>query len=209
MAELQWHEDLGGTFVADIHRFRLKVRWTAGRRYVRFLVFQRSNGSESLVGSGTMNALVGAMGAAELMAKRFQETSPRGEEVVAVVDSDDFARAAAVGVIKGGGYDTIEAVTGEGALRRMERTTRPTILVAEVRLNGAMTGFELAATACSLWPGTGIVLMGRRPSSFSWIVEEEFLAVLCWTAPRSDRIDWRSHARICKCGQLRLAHQQI
>jgi hypothetical protein len=87
----------------------------------------------------------------------------RHQELVGVVDSDALARAAVVEVLRSAGHCTIEAVTGEGALRRMERTTRPVILVAEARLYGVTTGLELAATACSLWPHSGIVLMGRRP----------------------------------------------
>jgi hypothetical protein len=67
----QWREELGGTFMAETAEFTIKVRRTANRQHVRFIVLKRI---EVLVGSGTTADIAAAMNAAQQMAERLSVT---------------------------------------------------------------------------------------------------------------------------------------
>jgi len=75
-------------------------------------------------------------------------------------------RGAIADTLRDGGHDVMEAASGEGALRRLERLSQPASLITALNLSCGMDGLELAVTARKLFPGTAILLISddRQPA---------------------------------------------
>ena len=94
-----------------------------------------------------------------------------------IVDDDDSVRDTSADVLSDAGYQVKKAATGEGALRRLERTSRPVVLVSDIDLGDGMSGLELAAIIHRLWPGMGVLLVSADDQSAACKgAREEFLA---------------------------------
>ncbi len=160
MERLQWKEAAGGTYVAETAAVRLIVYRTATNRYARFCVrVRRPDGTDSLSGSGTRDSVSAAMRAAREVAERLPDFVDWLRTAVMVVDDDDAVRGAVADALRDSGYKVVEASTGEGALRRLERRTPPVVLVSDIDLGPGMSGLELAATVHELWPTIGVLLV--------------------------------------------------
>jgi CheY-like chemotaxis protein len=160
MSEQLWREERGGTFVRETLRFRLQVHWTSARTHARFKVLKRDRrGPATLLGSGTTEGIGHAMRAAEKMAERFSSHPTHDQPLVIVVDDDIAVGGAVADTLRDEGYDVVEATSGEGALRRLERVRHPTILVTDLNLGQGMTGLELAAAVRAISPTTGLLVM--------------------------------------------------
>ena len=85
----QWREEAGGTLVAETAKFTIKVRRTARRQDVRFVVLKRT---DVLVGSGATGDIAAAMNAAETMAERLSVTRKSNRPRLMVVDNDQEMR---------------------------------------------------------------------------------------------------------------------
>lgn len=85
----QWREEAGGTLVAETAKFTIKVRRTARRQGVRFVVLKRT---DVLVGSGATADIAAAMNAAETMAERLSVTRKSNRPCLMVVDNDQEMR---------------------------------------------------------------------------------------------------------------------
>ena len=159
----QWREEAGGTFVAETAEFIIQVRRTARRQHVRFFVLKRT---DVLVGSGTTADIRAAMSAAQEMAGRLTRTRKSDRPRLMVVDDDQEMRGAIADTLRDGGHDVMEAASGEGALRRLERLSQPASLITALNLSCGMDGLELAVTARKLFPGTAILLISddRQPA---------------------------------------------
>jgi CheY-like chemotaxis protein len=160
MGTPEWREEADGTFAAETACFSLIVRWTADHRHVRFLVMARRGvGADQLVGSGTMETIRDAMISAESAAQRLPDVVRRIRTLVIVVDDNDAVRGAVAEILRDSGYQVAEVASGDGALHRLERTTRPSILITDINLGAGMSGLQLAASVRELWPATGILLV--------------------------------------------------
>lgn len=159
----QWREEAGGTFVAETTEFTMKVRRRANRQHVRFIVLKRI---EVLVGSGTTADIAAAMNAAQKMAERLSVTRKSDKPRLMVVDDDQEMRGAIADTLRDGGHDVMEVASGEGALRRLVRLSRPVALITALNLSGDMDGLELAVAARKLSPGTAVLLISddRQPA---------------------------------------------
>ena len=159
----KWREEAGGTFVAESAEFTVKVRRTANREHVRFAVLKRI---EVLVGSGTTADVAAAMKAAQKMVERLSVTRKSERPRLIVVDDDQEMRGAIADTLRDGGHDVMEAASGEGALRRLERLSQPVALITALNLSSGMDGLELAVAARKLLPGTAILLISgdRQPA---------------------------------------------
>jgi CheY-like chemotaxis protein len=162
----QWREDDDGTFVAELSRFRLRVRRIGDRRGARFMVLRRHpKGAPALIASGTTDGLGEAMNAAEKTALRLCHADRLYDKCLIIVVSDDeTVRAAVADTLEDDGYDVAQAASGEGALRRLERTNRPTLLLSDVHLGVGMSGLELAREVQTLRLVAGVLLMTGDPS---------------------------------------------
>lgn len=155
----QWSELAGSALVARKGRFDLTVRRSRSRSCVRFLVRGHDEAREAPARSGTAADITQGMIAAEVIAERLDRAAVRARPLVIVVDDDYPIRKLIAEVLRDDGYTVTKASCGEGALRRLERTAAPTILVTDLNLGAGISGLELAATARELWPETGILLM--------------------------------------------------
>jgi len=113
---------------------------------------------------------------AEQVAERAGNVAARTGHLVIVVDADNRERAEIAGALRGAGHDVAEVGSGEGALRRLERTMRPAVLVTEQDLGAGMSGSRLVATVGRLRPMTGILLIGDYIRSPRELTGHAFLA---------------------------------
>ena len=174
MQNLEWQEEVNGTFIAESARHLLMVRRQAKRRFVRFLVRScNPDGEKAVLGSGTAVDIGHGMSAAERMAERLARAAVT-KPLVMVVDDDLSVRSAVAETLRDEGYSTAEASCGEGALRRLERTTRPVVLVTDVNLDAKMSGLELATAVQTLWPKTGILLISGDGEVTSEVLAKPF-----------------------------------
>jgi CheY-like chemotaxis protein len=156
----EWREEADGTFVAETTCFSLVVRRTADHNQARFLVLaRRATGPDQLAGSGTSDSIGEAMNAAEIVAQRLPNVYARLRTLVTVVDDDPEVRDAVGEALRNNGYQVAEVASGEAALRRLERTTRPAILITDLNLGIGMSGLQLVAAVRELWPATGVLLI--------------------------------------------------
>jgi CheY-like chemotaxis protein len=120
----EWREESDSTFIAETARVSLVVCRLADRRHARFLVMaRRATGSDVSVGSGTTENVGQAMQEAEEVAQRLPNATDRIRTLVIVVDDNNAVRSAVANTLRDGGYVVAEFSSGEGALRRLERST--------------------------------------------------------------------------------------
>jgi PAS domain S-box-containing protein len=96
----------------------------------------------------------------------------RGETVL-VVEDDPDVRALSVALLRGLGYQILEAADAETALKVLETAPRVNLLFSDVLLPGGMSGPELAAEVRSRYPGIAVLytsgytdLVGTDQSAF-------------------------------------------
>lgn len=134
--------------------------WPLLNEMVQFVVTgQHATLPNAIVGSGMAEEIIQGKKLAEAMAARFQRDAQANRPQVMVVDDDAAVRGALADVLRDNGYEVIEASCAEGALRRLERSRSPLVLVTDIDLGEGMTGRELAAEACDLCPIVGILLI--------------------------------------------------
>jgi CheY-like chemotaxis protein len=85
---------------------------------------------------------------------------PAEAPLVLVVHPDADVGTVMVRLLRDGGHDVVRLSRGEGALRRIERTSRPVVLVTDAKLGEGMDGLELAGTVQRLRPATAILIAG-------------------------------------------------
>jgi CheY-like chemotaxis protein len=158
--QVQWEEAVGGTFVAEYASMQLKVYPLDQRQHSRFTILRESaTGMKALVGSGTLHNTGLAMQAAEVMAKRIRHCGRHAGLLVVVASSDEKSRFFIADALRVQGYDVVEAGSEEGALRRLERTSRRIFLIADLDFCPDLTGADLARTVRRLWPTARMLLL--------------------------------------------------
>jgi CheY-like chemotaxis protein len=80
------------------------------------------------------------------------------EKVVLVVEDDPRVRRVSVRRLKELGYGVIEAESGPGALKILERGDRIDLVFSDVVMAGGMTGIDLAQEVRRRWPELKILL---------------------------------------------------
>ncbi len=156
----EWREQSDGTFIAETARFSLIVCRLPDRRHARFLVMARqATGPDALAGSGTTEGVAQAMQEAERAAQRLPSGINRVRTLVIVVDDNSAVRRVVADTLRDVGYLVAEVSSGEGALRHLERTTGPAVMVADINLGAGINGLQLAASVHELWPATGVLLI--------------------------------------------------
>jgi CheY-like chemotaxis protein len=178
MTVWDWQKQPDGSFVAKSELFRMMVHDYADRQCARFLVWALAGADPgALIEAGTAVDIRHGMRAAQDVADRHSPVTPQTRALVMLVDDDDAVRGAVAETLREDGYKVVEATSGEGALRRLERISSPAVLVSDIGLGAGMSGLELADTVHHLWPSMGMLLVsgGDRPRTGQG-VQEEFLA---------------------------------
>ena len=82
---------------------------------------------------------------------------------VLVVDDEPLLRSFNTDLLADAGFDVIEAVDADEALRVLERPNHISVVLTDVEMPGSLDGFALAARIGAEWPGIGVVVTsGRR-----------------------------------------------
>lgn len=170
MTKLAWRRRNDGAFVAVRNGLNMTVFQPANRplshEMVQFVVTGWHKAvPNAIVGSGLAEDMTQGKWLAEAMAKRFGRDPSESRSQVMVVNNDTEMRHALVEVLQDDGYEVVEATSAEGALRRLERLRPPLVLVTDCDLGAGLTGLELAAEVCDLWPVVGIILIGGPEES--------------------------------------------
>lgn len=164
MTNPAWRRRNDGAFVAERDGLSMTVFQPAKRVFcnemVQYVVTRGHKAvPNAIVGSGLAEGMTQAKRLAEAMAVRFTHDTPAGRLKVMVVDDDATVRNTLADTLRDDGYEVVEASSAEGALRRLERSQPPLVLVTDIDLGCGMTGLELAAEVCDLWSIVGIVLI--------------------------------------------------
>lgn len=178
MEHLVWRKDAAGDFVAETAGFHLMVRQVAKCHYARFLVLARQgSAADRVLGAGVAVDVAQGMKEAQNLVERFLNAASSVGPLVMLVDDDNAVRDTAADVLRDAGYRVTKVASAEGALRRLERTTRPAVLVSDINLGQGMSGLELAATVHELWPAMGVLLVSGSDELVACeVAGEEFLA---------------------------------
>jgi DNA-binding NtrC family response regulator len=109
-----------------------------------------------------------------------------------VVEDDPHVRELAAALLEETRLDVVEVESAEAALNCLrERDGEVAMIFADIRLQGAMDGVQLAKEACTLWPTVRIVLTSGAaspPSRTCPLVSPSCpslgAALMCWLRPR-------------------------
>ncbi|WP_151119700.1 hybrid sensor histidine kinase/response regulator [Hypericibacter adhaerens] len=84
--------------------------------------------------------------------------APRGQEILLVVEDDDFVRGHAVSVIRSLGYQVIASSDGDDAMKQLQTDTVIDLLFTDIVMPGGINGIELAERAQRLRPELKVLL---------------------------------------------------
>src|SRR5947209_2264438 len=85
---------------------------------------------------------------------------------VLLVEDDRVLRVALAEALADSGMHVTD-VSGPSAALDVPDARRPTVLITDVNLGGAMDGFALAAAARQRWPAIRIIVMSGRPENLN------------------------------------------
>src|ERR671916_2161336 len=86
--------------------------------------------------------------------------------IALVVEDDPHVRELAAALLEETKLDVVEVESAEAALDCLrERGGEVAMIFADIRLQGAMDGVQLAKAACTLWPTVRIVLTSGDPGA--------------------------------------------
>jgi DNA-binding response OmpR family regulator len=86
---------------------------------------------------------------------------------VLLVEDDELIRMTLVEVMTEAGFDVVEASNAEDALKLVETSHPPLLMVSDVNLGAGMDGFELAVAVRLQWPKIPTLLMSGVSSNFA------------------------------------------
>jgi signal transduction histidine kinase/ActR/RegA family two-component response regulator len=85
-------------------------------------------------------------------------SAPRSQgETILVVEDDPEVRTLTVALLRGLGYEIIEASDAASALRALETSPRVNLLFSDVVLPGGSSGIDLAKQICEIRPGISVL----------------------------------------------------
>ena len=121
-------------------------------------------------------------------------TPATGEATILVVEDEPDLRYFAVTVLKGFGYDTLEAGDAASALEVLERASRIDVLFTDVALPRGMDGPELAELAKARHPGLNVLFTtGHLESGMTEKTTSTAAATLLRKPYRKDQLAAEMH----------------
>jgi CheY-like chemotaxis protein len=98
--------------------------------------------------------------------------------IALVVDDDTSYRQTISELLAEGGWEVVEASTGEDALALPDTNTKPDVLVADINLGDGMDGWTLGRLARDQWPDIGLLFVSgtnQPPQRYDHICSGRFL----------------------------------
>ena len=90
-------------------------------------------------------------------------TVPTGSERILLVEDEDAVRDFAATVLRGLGYDVVEAENGRLALAVMQSRERFDLVLTDIEMPGGMSGLDLVEAIERTWPSQKTLLMSGYP----------------------------------------------
>jgi PAS domain S-box-containing protein len=101
--------------------------------------------------------------AAEARSQRPGARAPKGRERVLVVEDEPPVRELTAKLLRGLGYQVLDAEDGKSGLELLARSGAVDLLLTDVELRSGMSGIELAHTARRRLPALKVLLMSGYP----------------------------------------------
>jgi CheY-like chemotaxis protein len=86
------------------------------------------------------------------------------QRIVLVVEDEWLVRMEIVDALQEAGWLVIEAASGEEAADILDQGSTPDLLVTDIRLGGAMTGWDLAETCRAARPAIKVIYASANPA---------------------------------------------
>jgi len=83
--------------------------------------------------------------------------------VVLVVEDNPLIRMCAVDLVLAAGFEALEAVDADEAIRILEARPDIHLVFTDVSMPGSMSGSDLAHQVAKRWPGVSIIMTSGRP----------------------------------------------
>ena len=83
----------------------------------------------------------------------------RDRSLILVVDDEERIRKLISELLEGEGYEVIQAASGDDAFTILQDTPRISLIVTDVRMPGAMNGFDLIERALARRPDLRTIIM--------------------------------------------------
>lgn len=87
-----------------------------------------------------------------------------------LVEDEWLVRMEIADALEEAGWDTIEFSSGEDAVAFLEQQQRIDLLVTDIRLIGAVTGWDVAETARAMLPDIAVIYASANPAIESRLV---------------------------------------
>ena len=84
------------------------------------------------------------------------------QQLVLVVEDDDFIRMDAVDIFQEAGYRVLEAACADKALEHLQQRDDIVLIFTDIEMPGSMDGLALAAMVRDRWPPIGILIASGR-----------------------------------------------
>lgn len=165
---MEWKKGQGTSIFVERHPVRAMALKAGGQQDMRFIVeASRPSGANILVESGCTQDVEQAMKLAETAVERQERIISRQQTVIMVVDDDAATRRDLAEVLQTYDCRVVEASSGEGALRRLDRMMKLDVLITARNLGDRMDGQELVQAVHDLFPATCIVLSNIKNISMN------------------------------------------
>ncbi|MEO6433357.1 MAG: HWE histidine kinase domain-containing protein [Sphingomicrobium sp.] len=89
-------------------------------------------------------------------------TKPDSKPIVLVVEDEMVLRMRAVDIVEDAGFEPIEAVSADEAIKILESRDDISLLFTDIQMPGSMDGLKLAHAAHTRWPHIKIVLVSGQ-----------------------------------------------
>jgi CheY-like chemotaxis protein len=87
----------------------------------------------------------------------------RSEFTILVVEDELLLRMELVDVLQEAGWNTLEAATGEAASAYLDQDEKIDFLLTDIRLGGAVDGWQVAERFREIHPGGAVVYVSANP----------------------------------------------
>ncbi|MBR0955277.1 response regulator [Bradyrhizobium canariense] len=77
---------------------------------------------------------------------------------VLVVEDEMFTRMDVVEMLRGAGFDILEANNADEAIQMLEQNSNIRLMFTDIDMPGSMNGLKLAAAVRDRWPPVGIIV---------------------------------------------------
>jgi CheY-like chemotaxis protein len=87
------------------------------------------------------------------------QSTPINREIVLIVEDEPLLMMAAIDMVEDAGFDVVEAVNADEAVRILESRTDIRMVLTDIDMPGSINGLKFAAAVRDRWPPIEIVIV--------------------------------------------------